>query len=106
MKKYECPHCGEKTITPMQKAFAGTQKSKGVVCPNCGTHCTNGMESSVFRCVVSAIVCVVSIISYIKCEANISAIVIALSLLSGFVITRIFDALFYPLAVSLRMDLK
>ncbi|MGN0620310.1 MAG: hypothetical protein ACI4I9_00440 [Porcipelethomonas sp.] len=106
MKKYECPHCGEKTITPLKKAFAGTQKSQGVKCPNCGTHCTNGMESSVFRCIVTMIVLIVSVVSYVKFEANVSAVVIAASLVSGFILTHLFDALFYPLTVSLRMDLR
>lgn len=55
MKKFECPHCGEKTISPIKKAFAGNQKSKGVVCPKCGGHCTNDMKSAVFHTITDFI---------------------------------------------------
>ena len=64
MKKFECPHCGEKTISPIKKAFAGNQKSKGVVCPKCGGHCTNDMKSAVFHTITDFIMLVFVIIFY------------------------------------------
>ena len=40
--KYKCPHCGEKTFSPIQKALCGNITSAGKHCPNCGGRCVNG----------------------------------------------------------------
>ena len=105
MKKYTCPHCGNATISPLKKAFAGTPKSKGVICPECGKHCTNGMQSAVFHCVVDFIVFICVAVSYIKLPLGKSFYTMLGFLVAGFILNRLFDALFYPLTVSLRKDL-
>ena len=53
MWKYTCPHCGQKTFTPLQKALAGSYKSMGKPCPNCGRKCCNGMGSIYFDGILS-----------------------------------------------------
>ncbi len=102
MKKYVCPHCGEETISPLKKAFAGNQKSKGTLCPNCGKRCTNGMQSAIFHTITDSIMLILVIIFYIKLD--LSMIPIAVAIAAAFVINKIFDAFFYPLVPSLRID--
>lgn len=102
MLKYKCPHCGEPTISPLKKAFAGNQKSKGVACPNCGGRCTNGMQSAVFHTIIDIIMLAIVLVAYVKMD--VSTWVIIAALLGAAVINRIFDALFFPLDKSLRID--
>lgn len=102
MKKYVCPHCGEATISPLKKAFAGNQKSKGVLCPNCGKRCTNGMQSAIFHTVTGLIGLAAIVFFYIKLDVSyyyILAIILGVA-----VINTLFDALFFPLTESLRID--
>lgn len=102
MKKYECPHCGENSISPLKKAFAGNQKSKGIVCPNCGKRCTNGMQSAIFHTIIDLLMLITVVIMYIKTELSFIPIIIIITL--TFIINKIFDALFFPLEPSLRID--
>lgn len=102
MKKYVCPHCGEATISPLKKAFAGNQKSKGVVCPNCGGRCTNGMKSAVFHSITCFIGLAANVFIYIKYD--LSFLPLLGILITVFIINTVFDALFLPLAPSLRID--
>lgn len=53
--KYECPHCHEKTISLAQKAMAGSLTSKGATCEKCGRRSVNGLDSTIFRTIVSLI---------------------------------------------------
>lgn len=102
MKKYVCPHCGEATISPLQKAFAGNQKSKGVLCPNCGKRCTNGMQSAVFHTITDLVMLAAVVIMYIKLDLSTAPILAVM--LAVFVINKLFDVLFFPLVPSLRID--
>ncbi|MCM1226680.1 MAG: hypothetical protein NC320_04535 [Clostridium sp.] len=102
MKKYVCPHCGEATISPLKKAFAGNQKSKGVLCPNCGKRCTNGMQSAIFHSITDFIMLAAVVFLYIR--LNLSFVPILAVIAIVFVINRLFDALFFPLVPSLRID--
>lgn len=43
--KHTCPHCGQKTFTPIQKARCGGMSSSGKNCPVCGVRCVNGRAS-------------------------------------------------------------
>lgn len=45
MKKHICPHCGERTFTPLMKARCGGMSSVGKHCPKCGGRCVNGKVS-------------------------------------------------------------
>ncbi len=102
MKKYVCPHCGEKTFSPLKKAFAGNQKSKGVICPECGKRCTNGMQSAVFHSITDSLMLIIAIVMYIKLDLSFYMILSVLIIV--FVINTIFDALFFELVPSLRID--
>ena len=102
MKKYKCPHCGERSITPLKKAFAGNQKSKGVMCPSCGKHCTNGMQSAIFHTITDLLMLIAAVIMYIKTDLSFFPIIIVI--IVTFIINKIFDALFFPLVPSLRID--
>ena len=50
--KFACPHCGQKTFTPIQKALCGGMSSKGKNCPECGGRCVNGKASLIFRTIM------------------------------------------------------
>lgn len=51
--KFECPHCGEKSISGFKKALlGGNMMSKGLTCPSCGKKSVNGNFSSVVRSVL------------------------------------------------------
>lgn len=43
--RFTCPHCGEKTFTPFEKARCGGMSSVGRRCPSCGGRCVNGKVS-------------------------------------------------------------
>ena len=104
MKKYACPHCGEKTITPLQKAFAGTQKSKGVICPNCGQRCTNGMKSSILHTVTDLIMLIIVIIFYFVMPSGTNFFYMEATIIITYIVNRICDSYLFPLAPRLRLD--
>lgn len=105
MKKYACPHCGEETISHLQKAFAGTQKSKGVICPKCGMHCTNGMKSAILHTVTDLIMLIIVIIFYFVMPSGRNFFYMAAAIIITYIVNRICDAFLFPLAPSLRLDL-
>lgn len=43
--KHVCPHCGQKTFSPLLKARCGGLSSSGKPCPECGVRCVNGKLS-------------------------------------------------------------
>lgn len=102
MKKYVCPHCGEATISIFKKAFAGNQKSKGTSCPNCGGKCTNGMQSAIFHTITDTLMLIATVVMYIKIDNSFLPIIITIAIV--FIINTIFDALFFPLVSTLRID--
>ena len=65
--KHTCPHCGEKTISPLKKAFAGNPQSKGVTCPNCGKRSTNDLHSAVFHIVVD-VMAMIGVVLLYSCD--------------------------------------
>lgn len=103
MKKFECPYCHEKTISRVKKAFAGSLKSKGIECPNCGGRCVNGKQSSVFHSVVMAIVFAVIVYMVVVDHPHMTINAIALFALA-FIVNKLFDALFFELDKTWRND--
>ena len=105
--KHECPHCGEKCISPLKKAFAGNQQSKGTVCPNCGKRSTNDMHSSIFHIVIDLIALAIVIFIYLADEDNEtfeSFYYMAGAILGAFVITHVVDAFVFKLVPAIRLD--
>ncbi len=102
--KHTCPHCGEKTISPIKKAFAGNPKAKGTVCPNCGKRSTNELKSAIFHNIINAIALVFCVYAYVNLIAMETAIYMAISIVGAFVITHLVDAFFFKLVPAIRLD--
>ncbi len=102
--KYICPHCGEKTFSPLQKALAGSYRSMGKPCPNCGKRCCNGMASIYFDSIISVLAFVLIMILYMNSDSSnkiqstvIMAVIIAVSLLLSFLFRMFFGKLVEPI---------
>lgn len=104
--KYTCPHCGEKTISPLKKAFAGNPKSKGTKCPKCGKRSTNELKSAAFHSIIYAIALIFCVYAYINLLAVETAIYMAASIVGAFIITHIADAFFFKLVPAIRLDFE
>ncbi len=104
MKKHVCPHCGEAAFTPIQKALAGSLRTMGKPCPNCGRKCCNGMASIYFSTVTSVIALVVIIAAYlIFKDKMISTIVIVAAIAVSLLLNFLFDMFFGKLTTPIRM---
>ena len=105
--KHECPHCGEKTISPIKKAFAGNPQSKGTVCPVCGKRSTNDLHSAIFHIIVDLAALVLVVFIYLKDENNESfeSFYYMLGAIVGaYVITHAVDAFVFKLVPAIRLD--
>ncbi len=104
MKKHVCPHCGEAAFTPIQKALAGSLRTMGKPCPNCGRKCCNGMASIYFSTVTSLIALVVIIAAYlIFKDKTISTLVIVAAIAVSLLLNFLFDMFFGKLTTPIRM---
>lgn len=104
---FECPQCHKKTFTRWQKVLCGSMKSKGRKCPECGCHCVNGMESTIFRLTVSILPLIYFL--YVS-KAGIGSetfrvFTFAGAMILGFLLGKLFDAFFGNLIKSLRLDI-
>ena len=105
MKKFKCPYCNENTVSRFRKAFAGSLKSKGYKCPKCGGHCVNGKESTIFNIILNLSVLILILIKFYN-NSN-DAVPFALALLAiSFIISKTFDAFFYELDKTWRIDIN
>ncbi|MBR4201861.1 MAG: hypothetical protein IKQ91_11460 [Oscillospiraceae bacterium] len=64
--KYTCPHCGNKTFTPLRKALCGGLSSSGKPCPECGGRCVNGKLSLLVNTVLRLTALIMIIRIYFK----------------------------------------
>ncbi len=104
MKKHVCPHCGEAAFTPIQKALAGSLRSTGKPCPNCGRKCCNGMASIYFSSVTSVIALIIIIAVYLMVQDKmISTIVIIAAIAGSLLLNFLFDMFFGKLTSPIRI---
>lgn len=109
MSIYTCPHCGEKTFTPLRKAMTGSIRTKGKTCPKCGKLCVNGKGAAVFDAIYCLVAFVFVIYIYLHGADNewwyyhewpmVFGIV-----LSMLIVPRIVHAFFFKLEQSIRID--
>ena len=104
MKKHNCPHCGEPAFTPIQKALAGSLRTNGKPCPNCGRKCCNGMASIYFSSVTSILALIVIIAAYIMISDKlISTIIIVAAIAVSLLLNFLFDMFFGKLTEPIRI---
>ncbi|MBE6848835.1 MAG: hypothetical protein E7502_02890 [Ruminococcus sp.] len=104
MKKHVCPHCGEPAFTPIQKALAGSLRTNGKPCPNCGRKCCNGMSSIYFSTTTGIIALIVIIAAYIQCtDKMVSTIIIIASILISLLLNFLYDMFFGKLTEPIRI---
>lgn len=104
MKKFTCPHCGEPTFTPIQKALAGSMRSRGKPCPKCGRRCCNGMSSIYFSSVVWVLALGGIVYLYLTATERVfSSIMIAVIIVAAALLCFIFDMFFGKLAEPIRI---
>ncbi len=99
---FECPHCHEKTITPIHKAFAGSLTSKGTTCPKCRLRSVNGVGSTIFSSVVSlaALVVVSKLIFFSEYDYGFAFLVSIGAIAAAWVLSKLFDLIFGKLIPS------
>ena len=101
--KFECPHCHEKTFSPLQKALCGPYRGMGKPCPKCGKRATNGMTGIYFQSVTSIVMIVAIITIYLKATEKVqSSIIIACIIAGYFVVNFLFNMFFGKLVEPIR----
>ena len=103
--KFTCPHCGKKTFSPLQKALAGSYRSVGKPCPECGKKCCNGMGSIYFDSIVSTVALIAILAIYFKFDASQkveSSIIIAVIIAGSFLLSFLFRMFFGKLVEPIR----
>lgn len=103
--KFTCPHCGEKTFTPLQKALAGSYKSVGKPCPKCGKKCCNGMGSIYFDNILSIIAFISVIVIYTNTDSSQkvqTSILMAVIIVGSFLLSFLFKMFFGKLVEPIR----
>ncbi len=103
MKKHVCPHCGEAVFTPIRKAMAGSLRTNGKPCPNCGRKCCNGMASIYFSSVTSVIALIIIIASYLMIQDKMTSTMIIIAAIAGSLLLNfLFDMFFGKLTEPIR----
>lgn len=102
--KHTCPHCGEKSFSPIKKALAGSLRSSGKPCPTCGRKCCNGMGSIYFSTVVSLLMLIGCVAIYLMgTNPIVSGGIIAGIIAVRFLLVFLFDMFFGKLTKPIRI---
>lgn len=103
--KHVCPHCGEKTFSPLQKALCGSLRGKGKPCPSCGKRCCNGMGSIYFSAAISGIAFAAVMVIYLfATEKLYSSLLIAGIIIASLVLNFVFNMFFGKLTEPIRIS--
>ena len=101
--KFECPHCHEKTFSPIQKALCGSYRGMGKPCPSCGKRAVNGMTGIYFQTVLSILVGISCLLIYLKSTERIYSSIIMACLIAGyFALNFLFNMFFGKLVEPIR----
>ncbi len=103
--KYTCPHCGEKTYSPLLKALCGGFSSSGKPCPNCGGRSVNGYLNLIVNSVLRLTALVMIFVSYFKFNTMKEVLLWgALPLVLAFVLGFLFDMFFGKLTEAIKKE--
>lgn len=103
--KFKCPHCGEKTYSPLAKALCGGFSSSGKPCPSCGGRSVNGYPSLIVNSVLRLAALGMIFWSYFKFDTMPEVIKFGLvPLVLSFVIGFLFDMFFGPLVEAIKKE--
>ena len=103
--KYTCPHCGEKTFSPLQKALCGGMSSSGKNCPSCGGRCVNGKLSLLVNSLLRGAALIMILYTYFT-YTSISQIIWfgVVPLLIAFAAGFLFDMFFGKLIEAIKRE--
>lgn len=101
--KHTCPHCGEKTFSPIRKALAGGMTSNGQACPSCGGRCVNGKLSLIVNSITLLPAMVLVFITYFRFDTMMDVVKGGLiPLLAAIAFNYLFNAFFGKLIPAIR----
>ena len=98
---YTCPHCREKTFTPLTKAFAGQLNSYGKPGQKCGKLCVNGKAATIFNAVFSLVCFILCVAAYIA-GFSFATPLIALLIVLMLTVPKLVNAFFFRLEKSIK----
>ncbi len=103
--KFTCPHCGERTFSPLKKALCGGMTAMGKNCPNCGGRCVNGKASLAVHTILTFAAFVMIIITYLFHDDTMDIVYFGLiPLVAAWVIGFLFDMCVGKLIKAIRHE--
>ena len=101
--KHICPHCGEATFSPLQKALCGGMSSAGKPCMKCGHRCVNGKASLIVNSVLRLIALIMIFYTYFTYRAYIQVLYFGvIPLVLAYVLGFVFDMFFGKLIPAIK----
>ncbi len=101
--KHQCPHCGETTFSPIQKALCGGMSSAGKPCSECGFRAVNGKLALVVNSITLGIALVMIFITYFIHETKMDLLLFGvLPLVTALVFNFVFNMFFGKLIPAIK----